>query len=186
MKSAMQACAPGLVESNSWTLRPRLGFPPSPVGYHHPATGGGSLREPAVLSPASFSRHDVLPRALRRVGVRTVVVYIAVCAAARRLGDVVGGALSDRTVWVAASFPHPSAQCHVVRGAAENAYGPRLPVLPDVHRSFWSCSVSHAHRARWDARPYGAVESPRGLASSDNTAAEKCVLVVFKLFGVAP
>ena len=103
---------------------------------------------------------------------KSELVYIAACAAASRLGDVVGGSLSDRTVWVAASFPHPSAQCHLVRGAAENAHGPRQPVIPDVHCSFWSCSVSHADRARCDVRPYGAVESPRGLASSGNTAAE--------------
>ncbi|MCU1242092.1 MAG: hypothetical protein JWO71_2818 [Candidatus Acidoferrum typicum] len=66
-------------------------------------------------------------------------------------------------------FPHPSAQCDVVRDAAENAHGSRLPLVPDIHRAFWSGFVSHANRARRDVQPYGAVESPGELASSGNT-----------------
>ena len=62
--------------------------------------------------------------------------------------------------------PHPAAQRHVVRGAAENAHGSRLPLGPDVHRPFWSGSVSHANRPRRNVQPYGAVETPREVGSS--------------------
>ena len=47
---------------------------------------------------------------------------------------------------------------------AEDAYDSGVPLLPRVHRPFWSDSVSHADRARRDARPHGAVASPRALA----------------------
>jgi cytochrome b561 len=67
------------------------------------------------------------------------------------------------------SFPHPSAQRDVVRGVVENAHGARLPLIPRVHRPFWSCTVSHADRARSVVQPHGAVESPRDLGGFRQT-----------------
>jgi cytochrome b561 len=81
-----------------------------------------SLRESPVQYPAAISGNHVLARALRRTRTRSIVVYVAVCAAARRLGDVVRRALSDRPVRVTASFSHPSAQRDAVRGFAEDAH----------------------------------------------------------------
>src|SRR5262249_52525429 len=104
------------------------GFYSSPLGYPHPACRGDSVREPAFLFPAAFSRHHVVSGALHRIRIRTIFLCTAVCAAARRLGDAVRGPLSDRLVWIAASFPHSSAQRYVVCGAAESAYGPRLRI----------------------------------------------------------
>ncbi len=109
---------------------------------------------PATMSSAG---------ALRRTRIRSIVVYAAVCAAAGRVGNVVGGALSDRTVWVAASSPDSSAQRDVVRVSEEDAHRSRLPFVPGVYRPFWSDFVSHARRARRVVQPHGAVESPRAL-----------------------
>src|SRR5262249_5769187 len=130
-------------------------FHPSAVGYRNPASGGDSLREPALLHAACVSRHHVVSGALHCIDVRTVVLYAAGSAAAGRLGDVVGGALSHRTVRIAASIPHSSAQRHVARVAAKDAHVARLRPIPDVPRTFWSGSVSRADRARRVVQPYG-------------------------------
>ena len=76
----------------------------------------------------------------------------------------------DRAVRVDAPLPHTSPQRNVVRSAAQGPHGIGLPLVLDVPRPFWGRFVSHVRRARWNLQPYGAVESPRRLASSHNTA----------------
>ncbi len=92
------------------------------------------------------------------------VVYAAVCAATGRLGDVVGGAVSDRAVRVDTFSSHTSAQRIAVRRVAEDAHNFGLPFISGIPRPSWSGSVSHAGRARWNVQPYGALESPRALS----------------------
>jgi hypothetical protein len=70
-------------------------------------------RQFSTLPP--FPASMFVPGALRRTRIRSTVVYPAVCAAARRLGDVVRSAISDCPVRVTASFSHPSAQRDAVR-----------------------------------------------------------------------
>jgi hypothetical protein len=110
---------------------------------------------PVDLCP-TFSREVTL-------SANRIDVHVAVCAAAGRLGDVVGGALSDRTVWAAASSPGSSAQRDVVRVSEEDAHRSRLPFVPGVYRPFWRDFVSHARRARRVVQPHGAVASSRAL-----------------------
>ena len=135
----------------------RLSFHPPPVGDRHSDFGRDSLCESPVQYPAAISGNHVLAGALGRIRIRSIVVHVAVCAAAGWLGDVVGGAVSDRAVWAAASSPDSSAQRDVVRVSQEDAHRSRLPFVPGVHRAFWGDFVSHAHRARRDVQPDGAV-----------------------------
>jgi cytochrome b561 len=46
---------------------------------------------------------------------------------------------------------------HLFPGIAEGAHGSRLPLIPRVHRPFWSCSVSHADPAGSLVQPHGAL-----------------------------
>ncbi len=101
-----------------------------------------------------------------RLGVRTVVVCLAGCTAARRLGDVVSGELSHHDVRLAASLPHTSPQRNVVRSVAQGPHGIGLPLVLNVPRPFWGRFVSHVGRARRNLQPYGAVESSCALATS--------------------
>jgi len=79
---------------------------PSPGGDPDPDFGGGSVREPAssapcLLFPATMSvLHDAFHQFATRRNVRTHCWFVQ---ASGRLGDVVRGALSDRTVWGALS-----------------------------------------------------------------------------------
>ena len=82
----------------------RPGIDPSPVGDPDPDSGGDPVREPALQHVASFSGHDVAAGALDCERVGNFAVHIAVCAAAGRLGDVVGGALSDCAVRIGCIF----------------------------------------------------------------------------------
>src|SRR5207253_4335944 len=77
---------------------------------------------------------------------------------AGRLGNAVGGALPDCPSWISATALHSSAQCHAVRGAAEGAHRPRVPLFPDVHRSLWGDFVSHADREGRHPEADGALE----------------------------
>ena len=112
--------------------------------------------------PASMSSAG----ALRRTRIRNIVVYAAVCAAARRLGNVVRRAISDRPIRVAASFSHPSAQRNAVRVPAEDAHVSRLSAIPRIRLPFCRRSVPHAGCARRIAQPHGALAGPRALTSS--------------------
>src|SRR6266404_6026996 len=115
---------------------------------------------------AAVSCHDVAAGALCCARVRSSVVYVAACAAARRVGDVVRRAISDYPVRATASFSHPSAQRDAVRGLAEDAHVSRLSPIPRIRRPFWSHPVPLADCARRDAQPHGAVAGPRALTSS--------------------
>ena len=94
------------------------------------------------------------------------VVYVAVCRAARRMGHVVGRAISDCPVRVTASFSHPSAQRDAVRGLAEDAHASRLSPIPRIRRPFWGRDLSHAGGTRPATQPHATAAGPRALTSS--------------------
>ena len=108
--------------------------------------------------PPAVSGHDVARGASGGNGVGTHDVWFDVRSPAGRLGNAVGGALSDCPLRVPASAFYPSAQCHAVCGAAEGAHHPRIPLFPDVHRSLWGDFVSHADREGRNAEADGAME----------------------------
>ena len=137
---------------------PRARVDPSPAGYRDSDPGRRSLRESAIDFASALSGHDVAHGASGGNGVRIHDVRLDVRSAAGRLGNAVGGALSDRPVWVPASAFYPAARCDAVCGAAEGAHDSRIPLFPDVHRSLWGDSVSHADRAGRNPEADGALE----------------------------
>src|SRR5262249_27896858 len=114
----------------------------------------------AAESAAAFSGHDAAPGTSGGNGVRIRDVRSDVRAAAGRLGDAVGGALSHPAVRFLASAFHPAARCDALCGASEDAHHPRLFLLPDVHRPLRRDLVPHADREGWDLEADGAVELP--------------------------
>src|SRR5439155_21744895 len=117
-----------------------------PAGYCDSAPGHRSLRERARKSASASSGHDLARGASGDNGVRIHVVWLDVPDAADRLGHAVGGALSDRPLWIGAATLYPAARCDAVRRAAAGAHDPRLPLFPDDPCSLWGDLVSHADR----------------------------------------
>ncbi len=68
---------------------------PSPAGHRDSDPGRRSLREPALESASAFSGHDVARGASGGNGVGIHDVWFDVRSPAGRLGNAVGGALSD-------------------------------------------------------------------------------------------
>ena len=127
----------------------------------------GGWFSPQKLTPArfvdEFERVNGIQSGFRRNHAKGVCVrgFFDSNGQGARLSKAVVCALR-----VGTSFPDPSAQRHGVRRNAGDAYDPGIPFLSRIRRPFWSCSVSHADRARRIARPHGAVASPRALTSS--------------------
>jgi hypothetical protein len=71
-----------------------------------------------------------------------------VCVAADRMGNAIGGTLSDRALRHAASAPDPAAQSDALRNLAQDAHYRRIPVLRDLHHPFQRGSISHADLTR--------------------------------------
>ena len=118
--------------------------------------------------------------------VRDTAVHAVVRAAADRVGNVIGGALSDRAVWAAASSPDSSAQRDVVRVSEKDSHRSRLPLVPGVYRPFWSDFVSHARRARWIVQPHGAVENSRALGEFFTAARTRILPILFSTVLASP
>src|SRR5262245_33252771 len=143
---------------------------PSPAGHRDSDPGRRSLHEPAVESGAALSGDDAARGAPGGNSVGILDVWFDVRSTAGRLGNVVGGALSDCPFWLRASAFYPSARCNAVFGFADGAHHPCIPFFPDVHRSLWGDLVSHADRAGRNSEADGAMEySAIEAASTDQT-----------------
>ena len=116
------------------------------------------LLNPPPPFPATMSRAERLAATASELH----DVWLDVRSPAGRLGNAVGSALSDCPLSVPASAFYPSARCHAVCGAAEDAHRPRVPLFPDVPCSLWGDSVSHADREGRNLKADGAVEHSAG------------------------
>src|SRR5262249_12200891 len=132
----------------------------SPTGYRHTDPGRRSLREPPFQPAAAVPGDHVAPGAPGGDGVGADAVRPDVPAAAGRLGDAVGGPLSDRPVRAGAVAERPAARPRAVRGAAEGAHRPRLPVLPDVAGALRGDPVSRADRQGRHPEAHGPLARP--------------------------
>src|SRR5436190_11546081 len=84
------------------------------------------------------------------------------CVAAGRLGDAVGGALSDRALWAAGAAAHSTARCRALRRAANDAHGSGISSVRNVHRSFWRRADARADLPGWCVSEHGVLEGADG------------------------
>jgi len=82
------------------------------------------------------------------------------CDAADRMGNAVGGTLSDRALRPNPSASYPAAQSDALRGPAQDAYYRRILVLRDIHCAFRCGPIPHPDLARRPDRQDRALEGP--------------------------
>ena len=102
---------------------------PSPAGHRDSDPGRRSLREPALESAAAFSGHDIARGGSGGNGVGIHDVWFDVRSPAGRLGNAVGGALSDcpfGSVHLPFILPHDAMLYSVLR---TDAHPPCIPLF---------------------------------------------------------
>src|SRR4030095_6104984 len=120
----------------------------------------------ALESAAAFSPHDVARGGSGGNSVGIDDVWFDVRSPARRLGNAVGGALSDCPFWLRASAFYPAARCNAVFCFADGAHHACILLFPDVRRSLWGDLVPHADRAEWNPQADGAIANSLSLNPS--------------------
>src|SRR5580658_1089409 len=101
---------------------PCAGFDSSPAGDCDPDSGHSSLRE-SEAQPAARVHRDYATRGAEGGSrFRNADVRDDVCDAADRMGNAVGGTLSDRALRPNPSASYPAAQSDALRGPAQDAY----------------------------------------------------------------
>src|SRR6267378_7582144 len=139
---------------------PSAVFDSSPAGDCDPGFGHNSLRE-SEAQPAARVHGDYATRGANRGSrFRNADVRDDVCDAADRMGNAVGGALSDRALRPNPSASYPAAQSDALRGPAEDAYYRRILVLRDIHCAFRRGPIPYPDLARRPDRQDGALEGP--------------------------
>src|SRR5712692_7606177 len=101
---------------------PFAGFDPSLAGHCYPGSGHHSLRESEAEFAARVHRDYATRGADRGSRFRNADVRDDVCDAADRMGNAVGGTLSDRALRPNPSAPDPAAQSDALPGPAQDAY----------------------------------------------------------------
>src|SRR6266851_1527790 len=127
---------------------PSAGFDPSPSGDCDPDSGRHSLCESEGQPAARVHRDHATRRAVRGHDFRKDDVRDDVCNAADRMGNAIGGTISDRALRPDASASDPAAQSDALRVSAEDAYYRSVPVFRDLRRAFQRGPLSYSDYAR--------------------------------------